>query len=166
MDSSKIIKLFETTPYDYRWARKEEWKPAMMMVWKTFMKFEAPIYEQEGVKHFFEFITDDDIYQAFLKGNYRMMVALDGERIIGVGTIRNLNILSLLFVDEDYQRQGVGSILLELISCYIRDELGEHIFHVKAAPVAVDFYKEMGFHTVSKEQSQDGIRVTPMEKRL
>ena len=130
------------------------------------MKFEAPDYTQEGIRNFFEFITDEDIHSAFLKGTYQMMVALDGKKIIGVGTIRNVNILSLLFVDEEYHRQGVGSILLELLSCYIRDEKGEHVFHVKAAPYAVEFYKSQDFHVLRQEQAHDGIRVTPMEKLL
>lgn len=166
MDSGKIIELFSTTPYDFRWARPEEWKPAMMMVWKTFMKFESPDYSQEGVRSFFEFITDDDIYRAFLKGTYKMMVALDGDRIIGVGTIRNVNMLSLLFVDEEYHRQGVGSILLELLGSYVRDELGEKVFYVKSAPYAVEFYKSQDFRAIREEQERDGIRVTPMEKLL
>lgn len=166
MDSGKIIKLFETTPYDFRWARQGEWKTAMLMVWKTFMKFEAQDYTEEGVKAFFEFISDDDIYRAFLNGTYKVMVALDGERIIGVGSIRNMNILSLLFVDEEYHRQGVGAILLELLACHVRDELGENRLYVKAAPYAVEFYKKMGFIVLNKEQEHDGIRVTPMEKDL
>lgn len=161
-----MLKLFETTPYDFRWARTGEWKEAMMMVWKTFMKFEAKDYSEEGVKAFFEFISDDDIYRAFLNGTYKVMVALDGDRIIGVGSIRNMNILSLLFVDEEYHRQGVGAILIELLGSYVRDELGEKNFYVKAAPYAVDFYKKMGFVVLREEQQYDGIRVTPMEKNL
>lgn len=166
MDSGAIIKLFETTPYDFRWARREEWKPAMMMVWKTFMKFEAQDYTERGIKAFFEFISDDDIYRAFLNGTYKVMVALDKDRIIGVGSIRNRNILSLLFVDEEYHKQGVGSILLELLGCYIRDEQNEHEMYVKAAPYAVNFYIHSGFVPLREEQTHDGIRVTPMEKRL
>jgi GNAT superfamily N-acetyltransferase len=163
---AKIVNLLETTPYDYRWARPEEWKPAMMMVWKTFLRFESKDYSQEGIKEFFEFITDDDIYKAFLQGTYRMMVALDEDRIIGVGTIRNMNILSLLFVDEEYHRQGVGSVLLELLGDYVKEKNGEFIFHVKAAPYAVEFYKSLGFRATAAEQEKAGIRVTPMEKVL
>ena len=123
MDSEKTLKLYETTPYDFRWAKKEDWKEAMMMVWKTFMRFEASDYTEEGVKLFFEFITDDDIYKAFLGGTYRMLLAFDSRRIIGVGTVRNKNILSLLFVDEAYHRKGVGSILLGLLGDYVRSDL-------------------------------------------
>ena len=166
MADKKTVELLTTTPYDYRWARAKEWNPAMMMVWKTFMKFESPDYSQEGVKEFFEFITDDDIYKAFLGGSYRMMVALDGDRIIGVGSVRNMNILSLRFVDEDYHKQGVGTVLLELLGSYVKETNKEFILKVKAAPYAVDFYKNRGFCATSCEQEKGGIRVTPMEKVL
>ncbi len=166
MASEKILMLIENTPYDFRWARESEWKPAMMMVWKTFMKFESPDYTQQGIKEFFEFITDDDIYKAFLKGRYRMMVAVDGDRIIGVGSIRNTNILSLLFVDEEYHRQGVGSILLELLGDHVKEKNGEILFKVSAAPYAVKFYEKQGFTATGAEQEKSGIRITPMEKVL
>lgn len=166
MDSEEIVKLFETTPYDFRWARKEEWKPAMLLAWKTFMKFEACDYTDEGKKAFFEFISDDDIYRAFLNGTYKLMVALDGDKIIGIGSLRNVNILSLLFVDEEYHKQGVGSILLELLGSFVRDEQGENKLYVKAAPYAVHFYENSGFMSFQKEIEHDGIRVTPMVKNL
>ena len=166
MASEKIVKLIENTPYDFRWAAESDWKPAMMMVWNTFMKFESPDYSQQGIKEFFEFITDDDIYKAFLKGSYRMMVATDGDRIIGVGSLRNMNILSLLFVDEEYHRQGVGSILLELLGDYVKEKKGETLFKVNAAPYAVKFYEKLGFAATGSEQEKCGIRITPMEKVL
>ncbi len=166
MGSGKVEELLKNIPYDFRWARLEEWKPAMMMVWKTFMKFESPDYSDEGIKEFFDFITDDDIYKAFLKGTYRVMVALDGDRIIGVGTLRNLNVLSLLFVDEEYHHKGVGSVLIELLGEYVKTRNGEQIFRVKSAPYAVGFYKEQGFRATGEEQEKAGIRVTPMEKLL
>ena len=78
-----------TFPYEIRWAKIEEWEPAMKMIWKTFMKFEAEDYGEEGIQNFYEFITDDNLYKAFLRGDYQMMVAVDGDRIVGVGSVRN-----------------------------------------------------------------------------
>ena len=161
MDS--IEDLMKNTPYDFRWARQTEWKSAILLVWKTFMAFEAREYTQEGIRGFFEFVSDDDIYRAFLKGTYQVLLALDGDRIIGVASIRNRNLLSLLFVDEEYHRQGVGRILVELLKAYLRDEMGEFLMTVKAAPYAVEFYKKCGFAATGPEQEKQGIRTTPME---
>lgn len=156
---------FETgLPYEVRWAKEEEWAPTMQMVWRTFLQFEGRDYTEEGIRNFFEFISDDDLYAAFLKGRYQMMVALDGGRVIGAGSIRNRNHLSLLFVDEAYHRRGVGRSIMERLCAYLKEEAGERYMSVKAAPYAVDFYRRLGFRTVKPEEEISGIRVTDMEK--
>ena len=55
-------------PYEVRWARKAEWMPAMEMVWRTFLQHEGKEYPEEGVRHFFDFITGDELHEAFLRG--------------------------------------------------------------------------------------------------
>ena len=136
--------------FEFRWAQVEEWKPAMELVWRTFMKYEGKEYTQEGIQHFFDFITDDDLYRLFLNGEYRLMVALDQGRIIGVGSVRSRNHLSLL------------GKLCE----YLKAETGENFMSVQAAPYAVEFYRKQGFHALCHELHYAGIRVTPMEKEF
>ena len=153
-------------PYEVRWARTEEWKPAIMMIWKTFLKYEGEIYTREGIENFYQFISDDDLYRAFLKGKYRMMVALDQDQVIGAVTVRDYNHLSLLFVDEEYHCQGVGSALLNRICKYLKQEEGERYVSLNAAPGAVAFYHKLGFRTVRPEIEHSGIRITSMEKIL
>lgn len=155
---------FEQIPYEVRWAKPEEWAPAMTMIWKTFLTFEGKDYTEEGIKNFFDFITDNDLHDAFLRGNYQMMVALDRDKVIGAGSIRNRNHLSLLFVDEAYHHRGVGAALMGQLCRYLQDEAGERYMSLKAAPYAVNFYKKLGFHEVAPEERYAGIRVTPMEK--
>lgn len=151
-------------PYEVRWARENEWAPAMKMIWRTFLKFEGSDYTQEGIKNFFDFITDDALYTAFTKGEYQLMVALDGDEVIGAGSIRNRNHLSLLFVDERYHHRGVGRTILTALCDYLKREEGERYMSLTAAPYAVNFYKRLGFRTVKPEEEYSGIRVTVMEK--
>lgn len=150
--------------YEVRWARENEWTPAMKMIWRTFVKYEGKDFTEEGVRHFFEFISDADLYASFLKGEYRLMVALDGNRIIGAGSIRNRNMLSLLFVEEAYHHKGVGSTILKRLCEYLKSEEGERFMALQAAPYAVNFYRKQGFRAVRPEMEYSGIRVTPMEK--
>jgi len=150
--------------YEIRWARVEDWAPAMKMIWKTFMKFEGNVYTEEGIQNFFDFISDDMLYNAFLKGNYQMMVAVDRGRIVGAGSVRNRNHLSLLFVDEEYHHRGIGAALLNRLCEYLKVEEGERYMSLKAAPYAVGFYRKVGFREVAPEEEYSGIRVTPMEK--
>lgn len=94
--------------YEIRWAEDKDWIPAMHMIWKTFLKYEAVDYTEEGIRNFHEFITDEHLYKSFRQGRYQMMVALDApgssERLLCGITI----IWSLLFVDEEYHHRGVG----------------------------------------------------------
>ena len=158
--------MSDTFSYEIRWAKKEEWKPAMLMIWKTFIKFEGADYTEEGIRNFYDFISDDGLYQMFLQGNYQLMVAVAAGRIIGAGSLRNCNYLSLLFVDEEYHRKGVGRALIKRLSDYLYTEMGENKMVLRAAPYAVDFYRRLGFQSVRGEEEYSGIRVTLMEKSI
>lgn len=151
-------------PFEVRWAKEEEWGPAMRMIWRTFLRFDGGDYTQEGIRNFYDFITDDDLYVAFLKGEYQLMVALDDRKVIGAGSIRSRNHLSLLFVEEGYHRRGVGRAILTALCDYLKSEAGEKYMSLKAAPYAVNFYRRLGFRVVRPEEEYSGIRVTEMEK--
>lgn len=150
--------------FEIRWARENEWHPAMRMIWRTFLKYEGRDYTQEGIKSFFDFITDDELYCSFLKGEYQMMVALADEKVIGAGSLRSKNQLSLLFVDERYHHMGVGSAILGKLCDYLKTEAGERYMFLQAAPYAVNFYRKQGFRQLRPEAEYAGIRVTAMEK--
>ena len=111
--------------YEFRWAMESEWLPAMRMIWNTFLRYEGREYSKEGIHNFYDFITNDQLYFLFLQGKYQLMVALDKGRIIGAGSIRNGNQLSLLFVEEAYHHKGVGSALLRRLCEYLKTEAGK-----------------------------------------
>ena len=160
MDNGKALLKSRIT---YEWARPDDWTDSMSLVWTTFMEFEAEDYGSEGVGHFFEFVTDDDLHKAFLNGNYPMVVArLDGQ-IIGVGSLRNTNMLSLLFVKKEYHRMGIATEIVDKLCRYLRDICHENTMVVRAAPYAVEFYKRIGFKVTEPERNISGIKVTGME---
>jgi len=150
--------------YEFRWAMESEWSATMRMIWKTFLKYEGREYTREGIRNFFNFITDDRLYVSFLRGEYQLMIALDRGHIIGAGSIRNRNQLSLLFVEEAYHHRGVGSTILRKLCDYLKTEAGEQYMFLQAAPYAVNFYRKQGFRIVHPEIEISGMRVTPMEK--
>ena len=151
-------------PYEIRWARPQEWRPTMNMVWDTFMKFEGEDYSAEGIRNFYDFITDEKLYQSFLRGRYQMMVALDKGEVVGMASVRNGNHLSLLFVKDVYHRKGIGKQLLDVFCYYLKTEMGEKSMTVQAAPYALAFYEKIGFMAKGPEQQFSGIRVTSMER--
>ncbi len=149
--------------YRIRFAYKEEWHDLISLVWKTFLKFEASDYSKEGVKNFNDFITDHTLFRMFEKGYYRVMVALDGHRIIGVISVRDSSHISLLFVEECYHRKGIGRRLIMEMAEYISLEEGISKMTVNSSPYATEFYHRIGFQDTGFEQVSGGIRFTPME---
>ncbi|MGN0429690.1 MAG: GNAT family N-acetyltransferase [Acetatifactor sp.] len=146
-----------------RWAREEDWPATMKMIWKTFLKFEGKEYTGEGIRSFFDFITDDRLFQMFRKGTYQVMIAENCGQIVGAASLRGKNLLSLLFVKEEYHRRGIGSSLIHALCEYLQNEMGEHSMTVQSSPYAVNFYRKLGFVPTGEEEDYSGIRVTPME---
>lgn len=151
------------TSYQIRSAYRNEWQDAMALAWKTFLRFEADVYTPEGVKNFENFITDSVLHRMFIMGTYQLFIALDGSKVVGMITLRDMTHISLLFVDEAYHRQGIGRALINHLTDYLMTEMGIYRVTVNASPYGVGFYHKMGFHDLGPEEIRDGIIYTPME---
>lgn len=149
-----------------RMALEKDWESAMKLAWETFLIFEAEEYSEEGIESFRDFISDQWLKNLFLKGEYQMLVALDGERIIGFITLRNRCHISLLFVDKNYHRQGVGTALIQRLGEYLITEMGVDYMTVDSAPYALEFYHKLGFWDLAPRQENHGIIYTSMKKNL
>lgn len=149
-----------------RSAYRDEWDDAMALAWRTFMRFEAQDYAIEGIRSFQDFITDTTLYRMFVMGAYQLFCAFEGKKLVGMISLRNETHISLLFVDEAYHKKGVGRALIEYVGRYVLLEEGYQKITVNAAPYAVGFYHRLGFIDTGMEMSNDGIRYTPMEKKL
>ena len=86
--------------------------------------------------------------------------------MIGMITLRNEMHISLLFVDRNYHRQGVGKALIGRMADYARTELGQDRLTVNASPYGVGFYHKIGFKDLGPEKKQDGIIYTHMHYKL
>ena len=146
----------------YRAAYKSEWDICMDLAWRTFLKFDAPDYPQEGIDNFREFVTDEVLKDMFHAGEYQLFVAVRAGEIIGIISLRDRNHISLLFVDQNYHRQGIGTGLLQTLTEYMSSEMGQRSVTVNASPYAVGFYHKMGFEDTDIRQLVSGILYTPM----
>lgn len=149
--------------YVYRAAYEFEWEEIMDLAWRTFEEFEAPEYPEEGINNFREFVTDETLYKMFVNGAYQVFVALDGEKLIGMISLRDVRHISLLFVDKDYHRKGVGRGLVNHLREYMYYEMGQTFVTVNAAPYAEGFYHKLGFKDTGRRTLLDGIIFTPMQ---
>ena len=129
----------------------------MALAWRVFMQFEARDYTPEGIESFQDFITDSMLYRMFLMGEYQLFAAYDRGRMIGMISLRNETHISLLFVDANYHRHGIGRQLIQYVSDYVLREEGHDFVTVNAAPYAVEFYHRIGFVDTDVRQFNDGI---------
>ncbi len=133
----------------------------MNLAFKVFMRFEAPVYSHEGIKNFYDFVTDERLRAMFKEELYRMNVAESDGEIVGIISLRSETHISLLFVDEKYHMRGIGRKLVDSMVSYAREQ-GKNRLTVNSSPYAVDFYHRLGFCDLEPEQHKDGIIYTPM----
>lgn len=138
-----------------------EWEDAMGLAWRTFLRFEGDVYSAEGIRNFRDFITDQTLRRMFLAGEYKIYGAFYRGQIVGVASLRNKEHVSLLFVDENYHKNGIGRRLLEILKCF-EQSIGGYRLTVHSSPYAVGFYHKVGFVDTNIEQLKDGIAYTPM----
>lgn len=148
--------------YKIRRAEEQDWEPAMELCWKTFLKFEAPIYDKEGSENFLKFISGNELYRMFLAGEYALWVAENETGIIGTASLRSQNHISLLFVDERYHRKGIGSGLISAMQQYAFEQNGKITLTVNSSPYGEKFYRKLGFTETDLHQKADGIIYLPM----
>ena len=162
-EEKKVAAENDNPSFQIRKARISEWEAAMELAFKVFLKYEAMEYGPEGIRNFAEFVTDETLKKLFIQGSYLLFVAVEDEKIIGLISLRSGNHISLLFVDQDYHRRGVGTSLIKYLQSYMLMHTKQQKMTVNAAPYGVPFYHRIGFKDTGYETKKDGIIYTPME---
>jgi len=128
---------------------------ALALALKVFMEFEAPDYPEEGVEDFKKALKNPDYV-----GQLKFIVAMLDGKMVGMTATRSAGShIALLFVDREFQRQGIGRemILRDMAKCPIEK------ITVFSSPFAVKIYERIGFVATDTEQITNGVRYTPME---
>lgn len=134
---------------------KEEMNEALNLVWSVFLKYEAPDYNEEGIREFKKTIEDKDwlkereFYGAFDENN----------KILGVIATKDKIHIALFFVNEKYQKKGIGRKLLDKVKSL--NETG--VLTVNSSFYAHEIYKHLGFIDTNNEQEVNGLRFFPMK---
>lgn len=161
-----VIQMDNRRFYPIRQAKIDEWEDAMSLAWRTFMKYEAPDYPKRGSESFLEFISDNGLYKMFCIGQYKLFIATDNDKIVGLISIRSRNHISLLFVDGAYHKRGIGRSLINYAAMYVREETKLTTITVAAAPYAIEFYHRLGFKDTGPQGISDGMIYVPMELNI
>jgi len=89
------------------------------------------------------------------------------QHVIGAIEVREFKHISMLFVDDQYQRKGIGGNLIrEAISICQENSPELDQITVNSSPNAVQAYEKFGFLWSGSEQEISGIRFVPMVFKL
>lgn len=147
---------------DYRFIDISEWEAAILLTYRVFMKYDAPSFSEKGIEKFKLFIYDENLKKNFEKGLFQVVGAFDGAKMVGVIALRDYNHISLLFVDEAYQKIGIGGFLVKQLLIYCYRKLNQNRITVNSSPYAEDFYHHLGFKNIGGQINDEGILFTPM----
>ena len=143
----------------------QDWDQATMLIWRVFLRCNAADYEQEGIKSFLNFISDENLRRFCSIGEFECYGAYLGSRLTGVCLMRRVGHISLLFIDTEYHKKGIGKSFVKYVSDVARSK-GRIRLTVNATPFGMDFYHKLGFKDTDTQQIKEGIRYVPMELAL
>lgn len=137
------------------------------MIWEVFCEFEAPVYSEEGIKIFKEFISSERLASDIRNNGFRIYCCFEADVLVGVIALRNLSHISLLFVKKSHHRRGIAKELLNLaIADILRYNPEAKELTVNSSPYAVEVYNRLGFTATDTMREKSGIIYMPMKKLL
>lgn len=128
----------------------------------VFDVYEAPVFTEEGVQSFKDFLYGTNMGRMREKGDIIFWNAYCGDILAGTCALRDGRHISLLFVHGDFHRQGIGRMLMDAACGYALKMYRQRRITVNSSPYGVPFYTSYGFKHTDMERITDGIRYTPM----
>lgn len=150
----------------YRAARPGEETAVSNLVARSFNKFIAPEFSEEGVDEFFKYANPRAIAKRSGDSHF-VLVAEAGGEIAGMIEVREMKHVSMLFVDKAHHRKGIGKELFRLALERIMSEKSPpESVTVHSSRFAVPFYESLGFTKTSEEKIIYGVIHIPMALAL
>lgn len=136
------------------------------LIKRVYDEFVAIDYSEEGNQFFYNWIQPAKIAER-QSNQINIWVAVKGLELIGMIEIRDNKYISLLFVEKEYQGQGVAKRLFdEALKEIIRRDSKLDKFYVHASPYSMPIYKKMGFVETDNMQEENGMKYVPMEMSI
>lgn len=153
----------ESPEYQIRPIESGEEAPVCKLVERVFMQNEASDFPQQGVSKFLAYANPVRMAERVGQDLSFVLVAVVEGEPVGMIEVRNYNHVALLFVEEDHQRRGLASHLLEhAISLCREKNAALRRITVNASPSGLPVYARWGFHPIGDEMEMDGVRFTYM----
>jgi predicted GNAT family N-acyltransferase len=146
---------------------KGEEQETYELIVRGFYRHVAPVYSENGITKFLGMLSRDGLSDMRNGKNSFVILAKDQSGIVGMLSIINKSHIALIFVDQQNQRKGIGSKLIDeaIKKCLTRNpELSS--ITVSSSPNSKKFYEAAGFKVEESEVDEDGMRFTPMRRLI
>lgn len=152
--------------YQIRKATAQDIKPALDLALRVFMEYDSLQYGPEHTERMRTAIKERlDHFDIYLSGKRLMFVALDSNKVIGIIETYGTNRISLMFVDNAYQRQGIATALMRSVACELK-KTGYNEIVLNSSPYGVRFYTKFGFTINEAEKDPNTPWKTPMSYKI
>lgn len=143
--------------YKIRRINDEELNDALILTWNTFLKYNAPFSEHDGIEFFKNHISYPKMVKRLHDERCTFIGAFNEDKLVGFA-MGTSNYIDLFFVNENCHGKGIGKKLFN----YYADLFPENDIFVSAAHYAIGFYKKLGFVENGEEKMEKGILSLPM----
>lgn len=150
-----------------RLAAADEMPEVSTLAIRSFQQCVAPLYVALGITNFLAYASSEALQSRCCQDQFVLVAENDEHELVGMAEVRANRHISMLFVDPDHQRQGVGRALLGKAIALVRSENPAlQALTVNASPNAVGAYRRFGFRATAAMQKTDGIIYRPMALNL
>ena len=132
---------------EYTKATNDDMEEVYNFVQNTIQEVYPRYYPDEVVRFFMQQQCWENLERDMEED--RIYMLLDGEHVIGVGSFEG-NHITRIFVRTDYQRHGVGSLIMQRLEDRISREYES--VHLESTMPAVIMFEKRGYRTVRHEK--------------
>lgn len=153
-------------PIDFKPATVENSAEISALCCKEIKKYISASFPLKAHQHLMNIMSENSFKDLIQNSAYRVTVALEDDKVVGVVTIKNFTHLYALYVDDDFKRQGIAKTLWEQVKgeCLNRSKLKE--FTVNSSEFAVEFYEKQGFIRYGDFETEQGVKYLPMVLKI
>jgi putative acetyltransferase len=119
-------------------------------------------YSYDVIHNLFDYYSPANILT--MSHNQLICVALLDNRIVGTVSLKDYSILAL-FVKSNMLKQGIGTLLMKHIESLARKK-GYQLVTIESSITASDFYRKLGYQTITSKYSEKYGQVIIMEKLI
>lgn len=154
-----------TDDITYRIMYYEELGTVCDMVLRIFTEHIAPLVPVKGQASFAQYMTSAALERRLKRGHFVILAMVDEDHIVGMIEIREHKHIASLFVETDFQKQGIAKKLIDeaLVYCFRKNPKLKELT-VNASVNALGFYEKLGFKAYDEPNNE--LYATPMVLEL